>query len=204
MSIKNLLENWGISVPNDTELAEYLCENEMSKIFYIDKLPLTVSKENYKKFDQVDIFFQEVLERKISKDEFLLIETKYRNFMTKLWLYNKLYVELDVETVNKNIISDVVDSQYEKYLSSLSDGNQELYPMEILEKEILEFWVQIGVRDAAFPIFFFEDYQLLLIPTWSCFLAYQNDPSKQQIVKDIATSEGLFLRKAIEAVDFKN
>lgn len=194
MTIKSLLHQWNVSIPEDIYLFDYFLENKRSNCFFIDKLPLTVSKENGNKFDQIDIFYQEVLEGKADKADFLQIEIKYRNVMTKLWLYSELYVELDVETVNKSIINDVVEPKYQKILTSLFEKSQELKTIEILEKDELEFWVQIGIRDVAFPIFHFMDYQLLLTPSWSCYVAYLHEPSKFQIIKDIAMSEGLFVR----------
>lgn len=194
MTINSLLQQWQITIPEDTYLFEHLLANKKSNCFFIDKLPLTVSKENSNKFDQIDVFFQEVLDGKVAKDDFLQIETKYRNVMIKLWLYNKLYVELDMETVNKNIVNNVIEPQYQNLFASISDNIQEINIIEILEKEQVEFWVQMGIRDVAFPIFYFEDYQLLLAPSWSCYIAYLHDQTKLNNIKNIAMSEGLFIR----------
>jgi len=194
MNIKNILKNWDLSVPDNMGISEYLLENKKSNCFFIDKFPFAVSRENGNKFDQVDIYFQEVLEGKAVKDDFLQIESKYRNVMIKLWLYNKLYVELDMETVNKNIVNNVIEPQYQNLFASISDNIQEIKIIEILEKEQVEFWVQMGIRDVAFPIFYFEDYQLLLAPSWSCYIAYLHDQTKLNIIKNIAMSEGLFIR----------
>lgn len=194
MTINSLLQQWQITIPEDTYLFEHLLANKKSNCFFIDKLPLTVSKENSNKFDQIDVFFQEVLDGKVAKDDFLQIETKYRNVMIKLWLYNKLYVELDMETVNKNIVNNVIEPQYQNLFASISDNIQEIKIIEILEKEQVEFWVQMGIRDVAFPIFYFEDYQLLLAPSWSCYIAYLHDQTKLNNIKNIAMSEGLFIR----------
>lgn len=194
MTIKNLLKQWQITIPEDTYLFEYLLVNKKSNCFFIDKLPLAISKENSNKFDQIDVFFQEVLDGKVVKDDFLKIETKYRNVMTKLWLYNKLYVEFDMETVNKEKVNDVVEPQYQNLFASITDNIQEIKIIEILEKEQVEFWVQMGIRDVAFPVFYFKDYQLLLAPSWSCYVAYLHDQTKLDIIKNIVMSEGLFIR----------
>lgn len=194
MTINNILEKWNINIPEDMYFIDYLIENKKTNCFFIDKLPLTVSRENGNKFDQIDIFYQEVLDGKASKEDFLKIEIKYRNAIIKFWMYNRLYVILDVETVNKKIIKDILEPQYQKYLSLISDTNSETIVKEVLEKEELEFWIQIGIRDAAFPVFYFEDYKLLLTPSWSCYVAYLHKISKRQIVKEIVISEGLFVR----------
>ena len=194
MTINSILQQWNVNIPDDIYLFDYLLDNKRSDCFFVDKLPLTVSKKNSSKFDQIDIFFQEVLEGNASRDDFLQIENKYRNFMTKLWLYNKLFVVLDMETVNERKIKDILEPQYQKYFTSIST-NSETKMIEVLELSQLKFWVQMGIRDVAFPIFYFEDYKLLLTPSWSCYVAYLHEASKYQIVKDIATSEGLFLRQ---------
>lgn len=195
ISVNGILQQWKIDVPEGVYLFEHLLDQRQSDCSFIDRLPFAVSRENSRKFDQIDISFQDVFEGSAAKDDFLQIEKKYRGFMIKLWLYSRLYVELDTETLMKGNINDLIDPPYQRYLTSVSNSNPKTKFVEILEKEELEFWVQLAVRDAAFPVFYFEGYSLLLTPSWSCFIAYLHDPSAHQVVKDIAASEGLFLRQ---------
>lgn len=48
MLLNDLLQQWQINVPKNVYLFEYLLESKKSNCFFIDRLPLTVSKENSK------------------------------------------------------------------------------------------------------------------------------------------------------------
>ncbi len=189
-SILSILKGWGIDIPQDVDYLEYLKESNPQSFYFIDQCPFSVGE----KHSQIEMLFQEVLEGKISKSSFLSLETKYRNILTKLWLYNDLFVEsniLDIKIKNK---TKCIDKQYIKILPKLYDMFEKSNFVNILERDHLELLVQLGVRDIIYTAFYFKDYELIIVPSWSCFIAYFNDQRKIEIVKEIVTTEGLYLR----------
>lgn len=189
-SILSILKKWGIDIPQGVDYLDYLKQTNPNNFYFIDQCPFSVGE----KHSQIEMLFQEVLEGKISKSSFLSLEKKYRNILTKLWLYNDLLVEsniLDIKVKNK---SKKIDKQYLKLFPKLYDMFTKSDFINILEREQLELLVQLGVRDIIYAAFYFKDYELIIVPSWSCFVAYFNDLSKIEIVKEIVTTEGLYLR----------
>lgn len=201
MDIYEVLNDWGINMPNAEHLPyeciAYLCNNNSENIYYIDKFPLPVEEENYEKLDQMDICYQQIVQGEVSKDDFLQIETKYRNTMNKLWLYNKTFTEFVLPDLYFEKPSVVIDKEYKNFLSLLDDNNKKSQLFEVKQKEELEFWVQIGVRDVVGTAFYLENYKSIIVPSWSCFTIYLHDTKFYQIIEDIVTSEGLFLRHRV-------
>lgn len=196
MNIIQVLNSWDIEVPGEDWFFEYLCDNRKENIFYIDRFPMTVGVNNAYKYDQMDIFYQEVFLGEASKNDFTSIETKYVNAIDKLWVYNKTFVEFSIPTrlcYGKPI--EVIDEIYRKYLPSIENVERKDKLLEIKQKSELEFWTQLGTRDIADVIFYLEDYKAIIYPSWSCFIVYLHDMKNREIIKDIVASEGLFLRK---------
>lgn len=55
----------------------------------------------------------------------------------------------------------------------------------IEELKDLELLVQLGLRQLAETEFYFKQYDLLIVPSWSCFILYMNDLSKLDKVESI-------------------
>lgn len=194
MDIIEILNDWDISIPSEGWFMEYLCNNKKENIYYIDKFPLKVESKNTYKFDQMDIFYQEVFLGEASKDDFLNIELKYRNIMNKLWLYNKTFVEFSISEKCFAKPDEIIDKKYIEYLPLLNKSSYIEGLSEIIQKNELEFWVQIGIRNIGNTIFYLQNYQTIIVPSWSYFIVYMNDTKFYRYIKDIVFSEGLFLR----------
>jgi len=194
MDIIKLLGSWNINIPNNMGYLEYLCDNQSKNIYYIDKFPIKVSSENAYKFDQMDIFYQEVILCKALKRNFIKIETKYTNVMNKLWLYNKIFVQFMLPDKYFRKPETVINKEYKKFLPLLKDNSKYGKMVEIEQKKILEFWTQLSTRDVIGTVFYLEDYKAIIVPSWSYFIMYLHDIKYYQIIKDIVISEGLFLR----------
>jgi hypothetical protein len=188
--LMNILKNFGINIPEDAYFLEYLKDNKPKNFFYIDQCPFKVGE----KHSQIDMFYQEVLDGEVSKRSFLELELKYRNIMTKLWLYNDLFVESNIKDIRITNKHKKIDKQYVKYLQPLIHKFERSDNICVDEKIELELLVQLGIRDIAYTAFYFSDYKLIIVPSWSCFIAYFNDLSKINIVKEIISTEGLYLR----------
>lgn len=198
MNVTESLKAWGLNIPDNIWYPEYLLNNKKSNFFYIDKLPLLVPETSSQKFDQQDIFFQKVMEGKIPKKIFLSLEIKYRNILTKLWLYNKVFVESNLfGELNIDVNLKKIDKRYLQTAKELQKKFSESCFWEITQKHDLELLIQLGARDIADTAFYFSEYEIVIIPSWSCFMIYMNNLSQYQIVKDIVTSEGLFLREPV-------
>ena len=197
VDILNTLGEWGINTPEETWYPEYLKESFPDKIFFLDKFPLPV--KDVDKYDQVDIFYQEVLDGDISQKTFGVYETKYQNTMIKLWMYNNVFVEIYNDSFHEKV-EKKVDRRYTEVFNSLKKRFGESNGNIINLREELEVIVQLGVRDITDTAYCFTDYKLIIVPMFSCFMIYFRDLFNFNIVKDIATSEGLFLRPCIDSL----
>ena len=179
---------------NISDKIEYLSSNKSVSTYYIDRFPLASS--NFDKFDQMNVFYQEVLEGKIKSDTFLDIEMKYQNVMNKLWLYNDVFVTFSGFSKKYALLSKIMDKEYQKYLDMFKNKNFSGKAFEITGKYELEFWVQLAFRDATDAIFYLKNYQAIIVPNYDCvFNIYLGTNNYYSVVKDIVVSEGLFLRK---------
>lgn len=186
------LKRWGRTIPKETYSFEYLLKNRGDHCFYIDRLPLTVKRENAYKFDQIDLLYQEVIAGKTPKKEFEQIEKKYTGFATKCWLYNKTFASYDVNGIDfKKCKKALTLSNYSRLVKRISNTGYD----EIVDKKDLDLWIQMGVRDLSNAVIVFDEFRLMITACWSCYIAYMDDMENYSLVKDIAVSEGLFLRK---------
>ena len=191
----SVLEKWGINVPEEADYyVEFLRDSHPSKFYYIDQCPFSVGE----KHSEVDMFFQEVLEGSLPKEKFMALELKYRNILTKIWLYNNVYVESNICDKRIKNKSKKIDKEYRHLYSKLVDKFSKDNFVKITDKSELELLVQLGNRDVNYTAYYFQEYELLIIPSWSCFIAYFNDISKLNIVEKIVNTEGLYLRPFIE------
>ena len=192
--ISNILNKWGINITEDVYFAEFLKDHYPHNFFYIDQCPFKVGK----KHAQIDVFYQLVLDRQISKSEFLNIEMKYRNVITKLWLYNNVYVESNLKDLQLRNKRKKIDKPFVKQLPLLTNHFDHNEFIEVTEKSDLELLIQLGIRDIAYVMFYFADYDLIIIPSWSCFIIYFNNCDKIDVVNKIITTEGLYLRSSLQ------
>ena len=198
MNVYEIFNNWGINMPNIEHLADacmtYLYEKKEKNLYYIDKLPFTVGRENANKLYQMELLYEQVIQGNISKNDFLKLEKKYKDVINKLWLYNKTFIEFVIPDVYVEKPDAAVEKKYKPFLSLLDDIEKQGKLFEVNQKEELEFWVQLGIRGATCVAFYLEDYKAIIVPSWSCFIMYLHDIKYYQIIKDIVISEGLFLR----------
>ena len=192
-NILTILEKWGIKVPQENYYIEYLSDCYPDKIMYIDQCPFSVGD----KHSQVDIFFQEVLDGTLEKGKFMHLEVKYRNILTKLWLYNNVFAESNIANVNIKNRLKVIDKQYLNLYPKLFSKFTKSSFVNIVDKVDLELLIQLGARDIINAAFYFEEYELLIIPSWSCLIVYFNNLNKVNIVEKIINIEGLYLRSSI-------
>ena len=189
----NALKSWGIHVPDEYDSAlEYLMQNYPDNMFYIDSCPYTVSSNE--KYGQFEVFYQQVLQGKLSKKSFLELEIKYLNVIIELWLYNKINVEFNSDWLWIRNKRRIVDKKYRKQLKDLIHKVKTTNIIEVTDRLELELIVQLGIRDVVSTTFYIENYEILIDPSWSCFIVYFKNIDLKEVVKDIVMTEGLYLR----------
>jgi hypothetical protein len=196
-SSNDILKKWGIYQSEDIYLPEYLMQIKPRNISYIDQCPFSVGE----KHSQIELIYQEVMDGNILEDDFLDIEKKYRNVMVKLWLYCDLFVESKmIQDVNIEKIYDKIEKKYHNNVKELKKNflGTEANFVKIDNRIDLELLVQLSFRDIIDCSFYFWDYQMIIIPSFSCFIVYFNDLKNKNILKNIVTTEGLYLREYSE------
>lgn len=192
--ILSVLKNWGIEVPEEGHYTEYLQTRNPEKFFYIDQCPFVVGE----KHSQIEIIFDDAVNDKKLMENYLKLESKYSNILTKLWLYNDVFIETDILNSKAIIDKRIEDEQLNEKIQTLIRKINKSDFFEIIKKDELNLLLQAAVRTYVYTVFHFKEYELLIVPSWSCLIAYFNDTSKISIVEKIVNVEGLYLRPLIE------
>lgn len=196
MNIHTILKNWNIEITDEKSYIEELCDK--NKAYFIDRFPYPI--KNCDKANQLLFSYKDVLEGKYSKSEFLNTEKKYRNIFNKFWAYNKTFVEYTPNHCPSQICEFIssLDPEYKKFSCVLEDKNYIDNMVEIKNREELEFWVQIVLRNDIDVTFYFEDYDLLVfsppVIDVQGFNISLNNKKHLDFVKNIISSEGIYLR----------
>lgn len=176
MNTEQFLYKCEITLPKVEYLPEYLIDKYLDDCFFIDWTPMAVSKENAYKFDQVEDYYFEK-----AKEKFL-------NVIKKLWLYNN--VHFDSELIYEIEPSDKIPKSLSQEFSELIKST------EIKKTSQLELLIDLSYRDIIDISLIFEQFQILIIPSWSCFFTFIKDSSYKKILEEIVRTEGLYLRNA--------
>jgi hypothetical protein len=176
--------DWGVPFSEDDYIPEFLINTFPSKCFFVDSLPATVHKENSSKFDQVEKILYNVLKDKI--DKILII----------LWLYNDVYLKSELLTQNLEIknahkLSPILLLEYEK-LKQNSNGAE---LVKIVDLTQLNAVLELSNSEVIDSLMIFEQYQSIVISSWSCYFIYIHDLSKLEIIEKIVNVVGLYLRR---------
>ncbi len=189
--MNDILNKWGINIPHNEWFMEYLIEAFPEKTYFIDELPISIGEENGYKIDC--IFRMRKHRSRADKKCFEIVENKYINLLTKLWMYNKVFVYAEKYS-NEDLrrIPFKHRGKYKKFQQMLERNDM----LEIKCKEQLYYFVQLGTQGIAQASFYFEDYEMIIVPSWSCFIVYFNDLKNINLVKKLVEINGLFLREA--------
>ncbi len=183
------MQNWGIVIPEEVNYAEYLQKHNPDQFYYIDICPYATDS----KYSQFELQFQDISDG-IDRKRFYSYEMKFVDVLSVLWLYNDVFVSSDIGEKKKSI-SKKINRTYKENFQQLYSTLQWTTITPIKNLKDLELLVQLGSRQLAETEFYFKQYELLVVPSWSCFILYMNDLSKKDIVEKIINTHGLFLRK---------
>ena len=187
--IEHLLKDWGISITDDEYIPEYLIKRYPSKCFYIDSLPMPISESRIVKFDQLE----ELLYKKMQEAIF--------NIIIKLWLYNDVFCKSDLiyEKQTATKIKKIYPKKYHIFHHITSQSNF----IKIDDLEQLKLLLELSYKNIIDILLLFDSFQLIIVPSWSCYFLFFNDISKIKLVKEIINVEGLYLRPYITEDDTK-
>jgi len=184
MKYEQIMLNWGVSFPDDSFIPEYLTNSYPNKCFFVDSLPTTVHKEYLSKFDQVEVVQYNDLQEKIAK------------IMLKLWLYNDVYFKSELlfqnqaETKARSLSPRIYDE-----LRKLKSYSIKTETLKIVDISQLNLILDLCDNDIIDALFIFQQYQIILVPSWSCYFAFINDLSRLNAIEKIINVEGLYLRR---------
>lgn len=196
MDIETVLTGWGLEVPADMWHIEYLQEQGKGNACFLDTLPLPVGAKNYKKYDQYEAVYLDAMKKRSSIRKYLSIESKFISLLTKLWLYNEVHIDIDWEELDLEKARKSIDNRHFRSLLRLLGKRKGKNLVRVQSKAEMEMLTMLGLRDIVFIEFYFEEYQLLVASTFSCFFVYLHNQEIRPLLKDMALSEGLFLRES--------
>lgn len=179
-----LLKSWGVNTSSSDYIPEYLLKTNPDSCYFIDSLPFVVPKQYASKFDQIENEFK------------MQFSKKYNNIIKKLWLYNDTFLESEM-LVQKHIQNKILNINKNSKLCFdnifLNSNQPNLIYIQRLDD--LQLLLQLCNDDLIDASIFFEQYQLMLVPSWSCYFVYMNDTTKLKLLEKIVNVEGLYLRK---------
>jgi len=192
-----ILKEFDICIPQEQYILEYFLENTES-VYHLDFLPYSVKS---KKYDEVNVIYQEAMSNSELMNRYMCIENRYVNTMIKLWIYSNVFINIDTVYTPARKIKKHFEKRFKKYVSFVieRDTYDEMIPIRNLEE--MNFYVSLGCRDIANVIYYFKELDILMFTNWSCFTMVFLKNKYFEFVKKIAESEGLFLRKAKLPID---
>ena len=165
MSVEDTLKQWGIAVEQDEYFFEYLQKQYPDNIYHIDYCPFPAGD----KYNQVETLFQEVLEHKADRDEYMRIERKFNDVMVKLWLYNEVYIYFNY------IYTKRYNKGYRKLFRQYIKGCPASKNNPISDKKVLEMLTKLSFRKCIQIEMYLKEFQMVVVPSWSFFVVYFND-----------------------------
>lgn len=182
MTIQQILKSWGILLPEENNISsyfpEYLLQNYPSKCYFADFFPEIITSKFAYKYDQIE-----------SKIYNLIYERIY-NVILKLWVYDNLYFESELlhakKFFNPTFLFNSIKRQ--KVLNNINTNCIE-------NEKHLRTLLKLNRKNIIDLVFAFEEFHLLIVPSWSCFFVFVEDDSMLHLISDIFNTEGLHMRE---------
>ncbi|ADL51064.1 hypothetical protein [Clostridium cellulovorans] len=197
MKLEQVFKQWGYEVSDEFRDFDYLCSREPEKCFYIDRFPQLIN--DFNKYQQEEMFYEQVKNNKISEKRFYAEELKFINILKKLWLYNSVIGETNFCEIEDKIIKEALnygsDNNMNLFKDKLMRGKEQSFTLE--ENNLLEIIAKLGVRECVYSTLIFLDYKIVINVYSMCFQVYIDDLSKLSLIREVICTEGLYLRSYI-------
>lgn len=190
----SIFSKWGIDIPEDTDYIEYLQNHYPHNVYFIDQTPFSSDEKHL----QIELLFQEVLEGKVQKSKFEIYENKFTNILSILWLYNDVLSSSNIYNVKIKGKHKKIEKILLRNYSQLKKNFKTSSILKINNLKDLELLVQLGLRNLVFTEFYFSGYEVLVVPSWSCFIIYCHNLENIKNIEKIVNVQGLFLRPCKE------
>lgn len=195
MNFEEIINMWGVNIKNDIDLFETFSLRNPRHCYYIDRFPLRI--KSFEKYEQEELYYQEVIDKKIDKDIFKKEEAKFINIIRKLWLYNQLYVQTNISEVSENSFSKTIEGN-DTNLNYRSLKSTLINSKVIKKVNYLDLLMKLSLRECVYSKLLFFEQEILLIAYGMCFQVYFHNLSTLEFVKKVVCTEGLYLRPYIE------
>lgn len=190
-----LLEKWKINVPINDDLIltlKSLQDNNFENFYFVDTVPFTVKKEAAYKYNQYEI--DKSGYNIIKNKEFMAIKKKYCEIIKKLWLNSELYIYSNIEQILSNEIK-LVNKCHKRVFKRTTRRKEYGNVQQINKIQEIEDYNYMGFANIMDMIFYFNDYNVFLIPLWQCYAILFMNKEYISDIERIINVEGLYLRK---------
>lgn len=163
---------------------------------FLDTVPGTVGKHNAWKYDQHELLFWDSLKNKEKINRFFSDEKKYRSFFSLLWLYSETVATVTAMCADKRKVKKALRYGQIRKDINFSENNV----INITHEQTIELYTVLSTRELAKTVIYFSDIKLIALSNWSCFSLIFLDGKNIESIKEIATVNGLFLRKTEDVI----
>lgn len=169
--------------------------SENKRITTVDIFPKIIHDK--RKYQSVEIFYQKVLDRNIKKSDFKLIEKRFVDFITSLWLYNETYINILSSEINNNYYYKKNKKFLKKHLKVNIEHlcNKDEFLLIDNKNTLFSFSI-LATRDISPIIFYFKNSKILLLLNGCLALIYFGSFDDALLTKRIADNCSLYLHAA--------
>ena len=194
MFLREILDNYGVVIPNDKYMLEYFIQSDSYQHCHIDIVPISI---DYEKYRQVEVFYRKTINNTREKKQYTDFENSFKQVLTKMWLCSETFVGIDAIYPDFKKTKSIIEKPYKKYVSLFFQAYKSQEFKAVEQKEIMDGYSIIGLRNIANVVYYFKSLHILIFSNFSCLTVVflKHDNSIYSVVKDIVNSEGLFLRK---------
>lgn len=194
MVVKEILSRWNknIEFDDDTYFWDVLIKRYPQNSYIIDQYPMTVNDNN--KYKQLEVFYDAVLSGDISVEVYKNEESKLKNVMRKLWAYNEVEVQTNLNEIDSRLVMKALDPQKSNLIidlkQKLARGEEVIDCIELLDT-----LVELGARERVYSCFVFHDHKIIAVTNALSMPMFMSDLSIKGIVEKVVMAEGLYLRQ---------
>lgn len=190
MNIGQILKDWnGILIRDEDYFLEKIYELCPENCYVIDQYPFVV--HNNEKYKQVEISYDRALRSQNTFAIYLKEEEKLKQVMKKLWLYDIVEVETNLNSQAITKLKRAIDTDKHELLEIMRKKYNGNWIVEQVDE--VDLLVELGARERACTSFVFRNLRIIITTNALDMSIFISDIQNKHILEKIVMTEGLYL-----------